>query len=139
MITAVDTSVLLDVLSASGPSALGSRGALTLALTQGDVIAGDVVWAETTGWFTSEREMRETMDRLGVRYVAPSAESTMLAGQLWRTYRAEGGSRTRLVPDFLVGAHATVHAERLLTRDRGFFRRYFRELPVLDPSAGGPR
>jgi predicted nucleic acid-binding protein len=46
----------------------------------------------------------------------------------------DGGSRTALVPDFLVAAHAAVRADRLLTRDRGFARRYFRRLRIVDPS-----
>jgi predicted nucleic acid-binding protein len=45
-----------------------------------------------------------------------------------------GGSRQRLVPDFLVAAHAAAHADRLLSRDRGFFRSYFSQLVVLDPT-----
>jgi len=44
------------------------------------------------------------------------------------------GRRDRLIADFLVGAHALSRAERLLTRDRGFYRRYFENLSVLDPS-----
>lgn len=47
---------------------------------------------------------------------------------------ASGGKRTRLIPDFLVGAHALIRSARLLSRDRGFYRAYFKGLAVLEPA-----
>jgi len=75
------------------------------------------------------------MDELGVTYDPPSREAASLSGEIWRRYRSDGGSRARLMPDFLVGAHALTQADRLLSRDRGFLRRYFATLVVMDPSA----
>jgi len=40
---------------------------------------------------------------------------------------------TRIVADFLIGAHAALSADRLLARDRGYYRDYFKGLVVLPP------
>ncbi len=61
-------------------------------------------------------------------------EAVLKAAEAWREFRACGGGRTRIAGDFLIGAHAMVAATRLLNRDRGFYRRYFAGLELLDPS-----
>jgi hypothetical protein len=47
----------------------------------------------------------------------------------------QGGRRGRIVPDFLIAAHAQLHADRLLAHNRGFYRDYFAKLNLWDPSA----
>jgi hypothetical protein len=63
-----------------------------------------------------------------------SRDAALAASVAWRRYRRRGGARTRVIADFLVGAHAAKRADRLLTRDRGFYRSYFKEVSVFDPS-----
>jgi len=77
-----------------------------------------------------------TMERLGVAFVLLDVASALAAGARWRLYRERGGTRERVIADFLIGAHACVSADRLLTRDRGFYRSYFGDLKILDPSSG---
>jgi predicted nucleic acid-binding protein len=39
----------------------------------------------------------------------------------------------RAVPDFLIGAHALLQCQGLITRDASFFRDYFKGLKVIVP------
>lgn len=135
MITAVDTNVLLDVFKPDPQFAQLSAVALRRCASEGALIACDAVWAEATGEFPSNEEAEGAMDRLGVEFDPIDRTVAVQAGSVWRRYRVSGGPRERLVADFLIGAHADRRADRLLTRDRGFYRTCFRRLSVLDPTA----
>lgn len=135
MITAVDTSVLLDVLGADPTYGARSREALREAFSSGALIACEIVWAEVRAHFAADDDCRDVFARLGVRFDPVSADTAMAAGRLWREHRERTrGARTRVIADFLIGAHAASEADALLTRDRGFYRDYFDELRVIDPS-----
>jgi predicted nucleic acid-binding protein len=73
------------------------------------------------------------LDRLGLELVPDDREVAIAAGRVYRAYRRSGGTRRRILADFLVGAHAQIHADRLLTRDRGFYRSSFSRLTILEP------
>ncbi len=72
---------------------------------------------------------------MGLVYDDFTSDVATVAAQMWQTYRRRGGSRHRIIPDFLIGAHALQRADVLLTRDRGFFRSYFQGLRVITPDA----
>lgn len=137
MRTAVDTNVLLDVFLDDPRYGTASADALRKGLREGALTACEVVWAETCSVFPSEASFRSTMETLGVEFSPIREDSALRAGSAWRRYRTGGGKRTRVVADFLIGAHAMTQCDRLLTRDRGFYGGYFAGLRILDPSARG--
>lgn len=134
MITAVDTSVLLDVFGADPVFGPAAKQAVRVCLAQGRLVACDPVWAETASFFPSARAARGAMSHLGVAFDPLQVEAALGAATAWRAYRKRGGQRERVVADFLIGAHALQQADRLLTRDRGFYRSYFARLSIIDPA-----
>lgn len=134
MITAVDTNILLDVFGADPKFAPASAEALRHCLREGALVASEVVWAETATVFGDAGRFREAMNKLPATFSAMTEEAATKAAQAWRRYRAGGGRRDRIAADFLIGAHALVTADRLLTRELGFYRRYFSGLRILDPT-----
>ena len=134
MITAVDTNVLIDVLGADPRFGPASRSALRTCLNDGVVIACDVVWAEVIAAFPDVAATEAALSRLPVVFSGMSQAAATKAGIAWRAYRQAGGPRERLMTDFAVGAHALEHADRLLTRDRGFQRAAFAGLTIIDPA-----
>ena len=135
MITAVDSSVILDVLTGGHGNTSSSLAALRQASREGRLIVSESVIAEVRPVFESNDLFQEFLGDWGLQFMPSTLRSSIRAGEmlrqmLTRKKRHEG----RLLPDFLIGAHALEHADRLLARDRGFLRDYFTDLAVWDPS-----
>jgi hypothetical protein len=139
MITAVDTNILVDILEPDPIYGTMSKELFKQCLKEGLVVACDVVWSEVaTAYGHAPDELVEALNRMGVKYSAMSLEAALAAAKCWHEYREQGGTRERIAADFLVGGHALIQSDRLLTRDRGFYRNYFTKLQILSPQEVRP-
>ncbi len=132
MTTALDSSALLAVFCGEA-SAHRWLNLLIEARRQGPLVVCDVVYAEVAPLFRGESELRATLDQLGAAFETTSPQAAFRAGEIFRAYRAAGGQRTHLIPDFLIAAHALLHADRLAASDRGYLRGYYPDLKLLQP------
>jgi hypothetical protein len=134
VITAVDTNILIDILEPDPVHGLRSKEALKKCLREGAVVACDVVWAEVaTAYGNNQNELVEALRAMRIGFSAMSMEAALRAARSWHTYRRRGGGRDRIAADFLIGGHAAAQTERILTRDLGFYRKYFTGLAAASP------
>ena len=128
MITAVDTSVLLDVFLPDKHHGPLSKELLRNAYDRGAILICDLVYAELVPAFDDRATLDGALREISATISPIDTDIAYEAGQRWSRYRQAGGPRDRIITDFLIGAHAAVKAETFLTRDRGFYSTYFPEL-----------
>ena len=135
MITGIDTNILIDILEPDPDYGPASREVLKRCLHQGSVLACEIVWAEVTTAYSHKKEAAvDALRHMGIEYSAMTLEAALAAADCWAAFRKNSRhARDRIAADFLIGGHALVQCDRLLTRDRGFYREYFRSLTVEAP------
>jgi predicted nucleic acid-binding protein len=155
VITAVDTNVLLDVLIPESPYASTSQSLLDGCAEEGELILSEAVFAETRAAFPDSRDFARFIRTNALTLVPSAAEALDLAGAASKKFNdrrrrdvqcpdcgtpasvacvACGAAirlRPRIIADFLIGAHAITHADRLLTRDKLHYRTYFSKLILV--------
>ena len=133
MTTAVDTSVLLDVLIGDSRFTSRSEASLAEARAAGRLVVCETVIAELRPALASTTELTNFLNEMGLEFLPSTRESALLAGTIYTSYLKNRGTGRRVLPDFLVAAHAYSCADRLLARDRGYYREYFADLILMDP------
>jgi predicted nucleic acid-binding protein len=134
-VTLVDTNVLLDLVTDDPKWAEWSIAQLEAASLYGPLLINDAVYAELAVRYNRIEDLDAFLDEAGLEIAPIPRAALFLAGKVFAKYRKSGGSRTGVLPDFFIGAHAAVNGLPLLTRDVGRYRTYFPSLKLITPIA----
>ena len=131
--TLVDSNVLLDYFDQDSEWFDWSATMLSAAASRGRTVINPVIYAEVSVGFARIEDVETALPRqFFVRADLPW-EAGFLAGRIFREYRRKGGVRRSPLPDFFIGAHATISGLTLLTRDARRYRAYFPKLKIIAP------
>ena len=133
--TFVDTNILLDVWNDERTWADWSIKRMGEFARTGDLVINTIVLAEVSRSFPTLLEAEAKIAALDLTVLPLDNAVAFLAGHRFADYRrtrGTGGS-PRVLPDFLIGAHAAMLAMPLLTRDPQHYSRYFPELTLITP------
>ena len=132
--TLVDSNVILDVVTDGEAWADWSQEQLEQAASAGPLIINDVIYAEISTRYSTVEDVDAMLRNLDIRVATIPRPALFLAGKAYLRYRATGGVRTGVLPDFFIGAHAAVEQRPLLTRDAQRYRTYFPTVELITPS-----
>jgi len=130
----VDSCVLIDVIDEDPTWLEASLEALDAWSHRGPVLINPVVYAEVSLDFDSPMTLDALLDKVGVVFAELPREALFLAARAHHAYRRRGGTRTGVLPDFFIGAHALVLEVPVLTRDARRFRSAFPSLRLVSPA-----
>ncbi|MCC7041824.1 MAG: type II toxin-antitoxin system VapC family toxin [Burkholderiales bacterium] len=131
----VDTNVLLDVLEDDPAWADWSLHQLRAQSQVHELAINPVIYAELSLAFDSVRALDSIVEGMGLIVQELPRPALFLAGRAFLRYRREGGSKSNVLPDFFIGAHAAVQGWNILTRDARRYRNYFPTVTVVSPDA----
>lgn len=129
----VDSNVLLDILTEDDEWLDWSAAALARAADQGRLVLNPLVYAEVSLAFDRIEDLDAVFDGAAFERRALPWTAAFLAGRAFLRYRAAGGSKRSPLPDFYIGAHASLDGLALLTRDARRYRTYFPRLRLIAP------
>lgn len=133
-ITLVDTNVILDIIKEDPRWEAWSSSNLEACGNLGMVAVNPLIYAELSSAFDSVEALNAALAPNFIQLLDLPWDAAFLAGQAYKAYRRQGGTKTSPIADFYIGAHAAVKGFTLLTRDTRRYKTYFPALKVIAPN-----
>ena len=129
----VDSNVLIDLMTDDPVWGDWSEASLEAAALVGPLLTSDVVYAELAVRYEQIEALDAFLANVQIEVVPLPKAALFLAGKVFAQYRRAGGTKSGVLPDFFIGAHASVAGWPLLTRDIRRYRTYFPALDLITP------
>jgi predicted nucleic acid-binding protein len=129
----VDTNVLVDVLERDPQWFEWSIGQMRLLSMTHPLAINAVIYAELASTYTSSAILDEKIATMNLVFENIPRNAAFLAGKAYVLYRRQHGTKSNVLPDFFIGAHAAVLGFPLLTRDRKRYEAYYPSVRLITP------
>ena len=132
----VDTNVLVDVLENDPDWADWSVAQLRAQAQIHRLVINPVIYAELSLTFSTVEALDDALAGLQIPVIEIPKPALFLAGKAFVSYRRLGGTKTNVLADFFIGAHAAVAGLPVLTRDVRRVAGYFPTVALIAPGLG---
>lgn len=134
----VDTNVLVDVLQDDPMWADWSEHQLRVQSQVHELLINPVIFSELSLVFDSVAAVDRAIESLGLTFREMPKPALFLASRAFVKYRRGGGTKTNVLADFFIGAHAAVLNCGILTRDGRRYRNHFPRVALVVPDTKTP-
>ena len=132
MTTLFDTSALLAALNPTEPYHQWSCDQLTARKADGPIVIVDIVYSELSVGMTKQ-QVDKAISQLALDRLSGNDDALFAAGKAYIKYRKQQGTKSNVLPDFLIGAAADVECIPLVTANPKDFVAYFPNVQVIKP------
>lgn len=130
----VDSCVLLDLFTDDPNWAEWSENVLEKYSRTNTLYINSIVYTEVSIGFIKIEEVEKAISDLGLKVLEIPREALFLTGKVFLKYRRNKGTKNSPLPDFFIGAHASVAKFDLITRDPAKYKTYYPNLKLIEPN-----
>jgi predicted nucleic acid-binding protein len=135
----VDSNVILDIVTKDLKWFPWSSETLTYYADHHILIINPIIYAEVSVGFERIEDVEAALPAEYFRRDQIPWEAAFLAGKCFVKYRRKGGKKKSPLPDFFIGAHATIMGMPLITRDAARYQTYYPKLRLISPQGKDTR
>jgi predicted nucleic acid-binding protein len=128
----IDSNIILDIITKDTNWYDWSSDQLKNLAEYNQLIINDIIYSEISVGFNRIEELENILEDSFIIQSIPK-EALFLAGKIFLQYKKSLGTKTSTLPDFFIGAHASVLKLPLLTRDKKRYKNYFPKLEIISP------